>query len=57
MRNGYITQVMTSVDIQEIVKNGGKVIETYEDVIYRENFLVSSFEKVIGELFALRKKY
>ena len=23
MRNGYITQVLTSVDIQEIVKNGG----------------------------------
>ena len=36
MRNGCITQVLTSVDIQEIVKIGGKVIENYEGVIYRE---------------------
>ena len=36
MRNGYITQVLTSVDIQEIVKIGGKVIEFYEGFIYRE---------------------
>ena len=33
MRNGYITQVLTSVDIQEIVKIGGRVIEIYEGVI------------------------
>ena len=38
MRNGYITQVLTSVDIQEIVNIGGTVIEIYEGVIYRENF-------------------
>ena len=57
MRNGYIIDTLTSVDIQEIVKNGGKVIEIYEGVIYRENFKVSPFRKVIGKLFALRKKY
>ena len=34
MRKGSITQVLTSVDIQEIVKVGGKVIEIYEGVIY-----------------------
>ena len=45
MRNGYITQVLTSVDIQEIVKVGGKVIEIYESVIYRENYKVSPFKK------------
>ena len=33
MRNGYITQVLTSVDIQEIVKFGGRVIDIYETVI------------------------
>ena len=33
MRNGYITQVLTSVDIQEIVKIEGKVIEIFEVVI------------------------
>ena len=32
MRSGYITQVLTSVDIQEIVKIGGKSIEIYEGV-------------------------
>ena len=57
MRNGYITQVLTSVDIQEIVKIGEKVIEIYEGVIYRENFEVSPFEKIIDEIFASRKKY
>ena len=45
MRNGYITQVLTSVDIQEIVKIGGKVIEIYEGVMYREIYKVSPFKK------------
>ena len=57
MRNGYITQVLTSVDIQEIVKIGGNVIEIYEGVIYRENYKVSPFKKVIDKLFELRQKY
>ena len=57
MRNGYIIDTLTSVDIQEIVKIGGKVIEIYEGVIYRENFKVSPFRKVIEKLFALKQKY
>ena len=57
MRNGYIIDTLTSVDIQEIVKIGGKVVEIYEGVIYRENFRVSPFRKVIEKLFALRQKY
>ena len=57
MRNGYIIDTLTSVDIQEIVKIGGKVIENYEGVICRENFEVSPFRKVIDKLFALRQKY
>ena len=36
MRNGYIVDVLTSVDIQEVVKNGGKVIQIYEGVFYRD---------------------
>ena len=55
MRNGYIIDTLTSVDIQEIVKIDGKVIEIYEGVIYRENFKVSPFRKVIEKLFALRQ--
>ena len=57
MRNGYIIDKLTSVDIQEIVKIGGKVIEIYQGVIYRENFKVSPFRKVIEKLFVLRQKY
>ena len=57
MRNGYIIDTLTSVDIEEIAKIGGKVIEIYEGVIYRENFKVSPFRKVIDKLFALRQKY
>ena len=57
MRNGHIIDSLTSVDIQEIVKIGGKVIEIYEGVIYRKNFKVSRFRKVIDILFALRQKY
>ena len=56
MRNGYIIDTLTSVDIQEIVKIGGKVIEVYEGVIYREIFKVSPFRKVIDKLFSLRQK-
>ena len=57
MRNGYIIDTLKSVDIQEIVKVGGKVIEKYEGVIYRENFKLSPFTMVIQKLFALRQKY
>ena len=57
MRNGYIIDTLTSVDIREIVKIGGKVIQIYEGVIYRENFKISPFRKVIEKLFASRQKY
>ena len=55
-RNGYIIDHLTSVDIQEIVKIGGRVKEMYEGVFYRENFIVSPFRKVFDKLFALRNK-
>ena len=47
MRNCYIIDTLTSVDIQEIAKTGGKVIEIYEGVIYRENSKKSPFRKAI----------
>ena len=56
MRNGYIIDTLTSVDICEIVKIGGKVTEIYEGVIYCENFKISPFRKVIEKLLASRKK-
>ena len=43
MRNGYYDDVLTSDDIQGF--------------IYRENFRVYDFRKVIDKLFELRKKY
>ena len=57
MRNGYIVDTLTSVDIQEIIKIGGKVVEVFEGVIYRENFKVSPIKKVIDKIFDLRQKY
>ena len=56
-RNVYIIDTLTSFDIREIVTIGGKVIEIYEGVIYRENFKISLFRKVIENLFTLRQKY
>ena len=50
MRNGYIIDTLTSVDIQEIIKIGGKLVQIYEGVIYRENFKISPFRKVIEKL-------
>ena len=49
MRNGYILDTLTSVDIQEIVKIGGKLIKVYEGVIYKQNFKVSPFKNVIDK--------
>ena len=52
MRNGYFIDTLTSVDIQEIVKIGGKVMEIYEGVIYGENFKISPFRKFLEKFFA-----
>ena len=57
MRNGYIIDTLTSIDSQEIVKIGGKGIQIYGGLIYRENFKISPFRKVIEKLFASTKKY
>ena len=57
MRNGYIIDTLTSVVICEFVKIGGKVIEIYEGLIYRENFKITPFRKNIENLLALKQKY
>ena len=57
MRNGYFIDTLTSADIQETVKLGGKVIQIDEGVTYRKNFRVGPFRKVIGKLYASRQKY
>ena len=57
MKNGYIIDTLTRIDIQEFVRIGGKVIQIYEGVIYRENFKISPSRKVREKLFDLRQKY
>ena len=57
LRNGYITDTLTSVDIEEIVKIRGKVIEVHEGVLYRKNLKESPFKEFINNLFELRAKY
>ena len=42
MRNRYIIDTLTSVDIQEVLKIGRKVVEIYEGVIYRKNSKIST---------------
>ena len=54
MRNGYVIDTLTSVDVGEIVEIGGKVIENYKGVIYRKKFKISLFGGVIEKLFASR---
>ena len=53
MRNGYIIDTLTSLDIKEIVGIGGKVIQIYEGVIYREDFKLSPFTKVIVKNYSI----
>ena len=57
MRNAFNIDTLTSVEVFEIAKIGGRVIEIYERVIYRERFKLSPFRKSIEKLFALREKY
>ena len=46
MRTGFIIDILSSVDIQKVLKNGGKVIEIYEGVIYRQNLKYRLLEKI-----------
>ena len=56
-RNGVIYDVLCSVDIQEIVRCGGKIIKIYDGIVYRENFKQSPFSGNVKKLFELRLKY
>ena len=56
-RKGYIIDTLASVDNQENVRIGLKIIEIYEGIVYRKNFSVSPFKKVVDNLFEIRQKY
>ena len=57
MRNGFFIDTLSSVDIYEIAKTGGKIIEIHEGVNCGRNFKISPFRKVIEKLFDFRQKY
>jgi len=56
-RNGICYDVLTSVDIQEIVRCGGKILHITDGIIYEKNYQVSPFRNYIEKLFNLRKRY
>ena len=57
MRIDYFIETLTSVDNCKIIKIGGKVIQFYEGVVYRENFKISLYRKAIEKLFSSRQKF
>ena len=56
-RNGTMHDNITSVDIQEIVRCGGRVIKINEGIVYTRNMVVNPFNRYIRKLFNLRLEY
>ncbi|ESP03695.1 hypothetical protein LOTGIDRAFT_176371 [Lottia gigantea] len=56
-RNGFCHDVLTSIDIQEIVKSGGKIIKILDGIVYEENFKTPPYRDYILILKELRNKY
>ena len=56
-RNGEIFDTLNSVDIQEIVRCGGKILRIYDGFVYEENYVKSPFREYVENLFDLRLKY
>ena len=53
----YKTQVLTNVEIDEIVKMGGEISNIDEGIVYKEYFKISPFKNVIEHLFVPKLKY
>ncbi|ESO87634.1 hypothetical protein LOTGIDRAFT_175942 [Lottia gigantea] len=56
-KNGFCSDVLTSVDIQEIVKAGGRIIRILDGIVYKENFKTPPYRDYILILRDLRNKY
>ncbi|ESO92307.1 hypothetical protein LOTGIDRAFT_162610 [Lottia gigantea] len=56
-RDGFCHDVLTSVDIQEIVKAGGQIIRILDGIVYEENFKTPPYRDYILILRDLRNKY
>ena len=54
-RNGIIHDALSSVDIQEIVKAGGRINKIYERIVYEKNLEINPYKEFIIRLFTLRK--
>ncbi|ESO93893.1 hypothetical protein LOTGIDRAFT_153366 [Lottia gigantea] len=56
-RNGFCHDVLTSVDIQEIVKAGGRIIRILDGIVYEENSKTPPYRDYILILRDLKNKY
>ncbi|ESO94796.1 hypothetical protein LOTGIDRAFT_161048 [Lottia gigantea] len=56
-RNGFCSEVLTLVDIQEIVKAGGRIIRILDGIVYEKNFKTPPYRDYISILRDLRNKY
>ncbi|ESO83482.1 hypothetical protein LOTGIDRAFT_176230 [Lottia gigantea] len=55
-RNGFCSEVLTSVDIQQIVKAGGRIIKIVDGIVYEENFKTPPYRDYILILRDLNEK-
>ncbi|ESO82848.1 hypothetical protein LOTGIDRAFT_155884 [Lottia gigantea] len=56
-RNGFCYDVLTSVDIQEIVKAGGRIIRILDGIVYEQNFRTPPYRDYILILRDLRNQF
>jgi len=56
-RNGEIFDTLTSVDIQEIVRCGGKILKIYDGIVYSEIYTESPFKSYVKKMFEYRLKF
>ncbi|ESO90514.1 hypothetical protein LOTGIDRAFT_164103 [Lottia gigantea] len=56
-RNGFCSEVLTSVDIQEIVTAGERIIRILDGIVYEENFKTPPYRDYILILRDLKNKY
>ena len=57
LKSGNSTNILTSVDIQEIAKIDGKVFEIYGEILGKEHLKVFFLKTFVEELFQSRLKY
>ena len=56
-RTGKCCDILTSVDIQEIVRCGGTIIRIFDGLIFEENFEINPFREFVLELYSLKAKF